>query len=448
MSSKKGNITILGAGESGVGAAILAKKLGYRVFVSDKGTIAEHYANELKERGIEFESGKHDEARILKSKLVVKSPGIPNTAPLIEKLREREKEILSEIEFGFRHQSGTIVAITGSNGKTTVTSLMYHIMKNAGMDVGLGGNIGKSFARMVAEDPHEYYVLEVSSFQLDDSYKFAPHISILTNITPDHLDRYDHKMENYVASKFRIIQAQKRDDHFIYCGDDMETIKGLGRFKIKPHAHAFSLTNKVDDGAYYDTEKEQIVLTIDLESMNIDELALQGKHNTYNSMAAGMASRLLQIRKETIRESLSDFDALEHRLEPVMEIHGIEFINDSKATNVNSTYYALESMKKKVVWIVGGVDKGNDYSQLTSLVSQHVKAIVCLGENVQKIHDEFESEVELITDVKSMEDAVRAAYKFADKGDVVLLSPACASFDLFENYEDRGRQFKDQVRAL
>ncbi|KAB2813659.1 UDP-N-acetylmuramoyl-L-alanine--D-glutamate ligase [Phaeocystidibacter luteus] len=448
MSSKKGNITILGAGESGVGAAILAKKLGYRVFVSDKGAIAEHYAEELKKRGIEFESGQHDEARILKSKLVVKSPGIPETAPLIKKLREREKEIISEIEFGFLHQSGTIVAITGSNGKTTVTSLTHHILKNAGLDVGLGGNIGKSFARMVAEDPHEYYVLEVSSFQLDDCYKFAPHISIITNITPDHLDRYDNKMENYVASKFRIIQAQKRDNHFIYCGDDMETIKGLGRFKIKPHAHAFSLEHKVDDGAYYDTEKEQIVLTIDLESMNIDELALQGKHNTYNSMAAGMASRLLQIRKETIRESLSDFDALEHRLEPVMEIHGIEFINDSKATNVNSTYYALESMKKQVVWIVGGVDKGNDYSQLTPLVSEHVKAIVCLGENVQKIHDEFESEVELITDVKSMQDAVQAAYRFADKGDVVLLSPACASFDLFENYEDRGRQFKDEVRAL
>lgn len=448
MSSKKGNITILGAGESGVGAATLAKKLGYRVFVSDKGTIAEHYAEELNKRGIEFESGQHDEARILKSKLVVKSPGIPETAPLIKKLREREKEIISEIEFGFLHQSGTIVAITGSNGKTTVTSLTHHILKNAGLDVGLGGNIGKSFARMVAEDPHEYYVLEVSSFQLDDCYKFAPHISIITNITPDHLDRYDNKMENYVASKFRIIQAQKRDNHFIYCGDDMETIKGLGRFKIKPHAHAFSLDHKVDDGAYYDTEKEQIVLTIDLESMNIDELALQGKHNTYNSMAAGMASRLLQIRKETIRESLSDFDALEHRLEPVMEIHGIEFINDSKATNVNSTYYALESMKKKVVWIVGGVDKGNDYSQLTPLVSEHVKAIVCLGENVQKIHDEFESEVELITDVKSMQDAVQAAYRFADKGDVVLLSPACASFDLFENYEDRGRQFKDEVRAL
>lgn len=448
MSSKKGNITILGAGESGVGAAILAKKLGYRVFVSDKGPIAEHYAEELKKRGIEFESGQHDEARILKSKLVVKSPGIPETAPLIKKLREREREIISEIEFGFLHQSGTIVAITGSNGKTTVTSLTHHILKNAGLDVGLGGNIGKSFARMVAEDPHEYYVLEVSSFQLDDCYKFAPHISIITNITPDHLDRYDNKMENYVASKFRIIQAQKRDNHFIYCGDDIETIKGLGRFKIKPHAHAFSLDHKVDDGAYYDTEKEQIVLTIDLESMNIDELALQGKHNTYNSMAAGMASRLLQIRKETIRESLSDFDALEHRLEPVMEIHGIEFINDSKATNVNSTYYALESMKKKVVWIVGGVDKGNDYSQLTPLVSEHVKAIVCLGENVQKIHDEFESEVELITDVKSMQDAVQAAYRFADKGDVVLLSPACASFDLFENYEDRGRQFKDEVRAL
>ncbi|NVK05219.1 MAG: UDP-N-acetylmuramoyl-L-alanine--D-glutamate ligase [Flavobacteriia bacterium] len=448
MSKKKGNIVVLGAGESGVGAAILAKKLGMNVFVSDMGAIDERYRDELEKREIPFEEGQHTEAKILKAKTVIKSPGIPEKAPLIQKLRAKETEIISEIEFAFRHTDSTIVAITGSNGKTTVTSLTYHVLKNGGLDVGLGGNIGKSFAWMVAEDPHEFYVLEISSFQLDDSYKFAPYISILTNITPDHLDRYDHKMENYVASKFRILQAQKKTDHFIYCGDDMETIKGLGRFKIKPNAHPFSLEHPVDDGAYYDSENERIIITIDEESMNIDELALQGKHNTYNSMAAGMASRLLNIRKETIRESMADFDALEHRLEPVMEIHGIEFINDSKATNVNSTYYALESMKKRLVWIVGGVDKGNDYTSLIPMVGQKVKAIVCLGKDVQKIHDEFENVVEILTDAQSMHDAVAAAYKLADKGEAVLLSPACASFDLFENYEDRGNQFKEEVRAL
>lgn len=448
MSKKKGNIVVLGAGESGVGAAILAQKEGMNVFVSDMGNIADRYKTELEKRNIPFEEGHHTEAKILKAKTIVKSPGIPEKAPLIKKLRAKETEIISEIEFASRYTDSTIVAITGSNGKTTVTSLTYHVLKNGGLDVGLGGNIGKSFAWMVAEDPHEFYVLEISSFQLDDCYKFAPYISIITNITPDHLDRYDYKMENYVASKFRILQAQKKTDHFIYCGDDMETIKGLGRFKIKPNAHPFSLENQVDDGAYYDSTNEHIIITIDEESMNIDELALQGKHNTYNSMAAGMASRLLNIRKETIRESMADFDAIEHRLEPVMEIHGIEFINDSKATNVNSTYYALESMKKRLVWIVGGVDKGNDYTSLIPMVGQKVKAIVCLGKDVQKIHDEFENVVEVMTDAQSMHDAVVAAYKLADKGEAVLLSPACASFDLFENYEDRGNQFKEEVRGL
>lgn len=448
MSKKKGNIVVLGAGESGVGAAILAQNEGMNVFVSDMGNIADRYKTELEKRNIPFEEGHHTEAKILKAKTIVKSPGIPEKAPLIKKLRAKETEIISEIEFASRYTDSTIVAITGSNGKTTVTSLTYHVLKNGGLDVGLGGNIGKSFAWMVAEDPHEFYVLEISSFQLDDCYKFAPYISIITNITPDHLDRYDYKMENYVASKFRILQAQKKTDHFIYCGDDMETIKGLGRFKIKPNAHPFSLENQVDDGAYYDSTNEHIIITIDEESMNIDELALQGKHNTYNSMAAGMASRLLNIRKETIRESMADFDAIEHRLEPVMEIHGIEFINDSKATNVNSTYYALESMKKRLVWIVGGVDKGNDYTSLIPMVGQKVKAIVCLGKDVQKIHDEFENVVEVMTDAQSMHDAVVAAYKLADKGEAVLLSPACASFDLFENYEDRGNQFKEEVRGL
>lgn len=448
MAKKQKHIIVLGAGESGVGAAILGVKLGHKVFVSDRNKLKDAYRTELSERGIEFEEGQHDEGRILKSDLIVKSPGIPETAPIMQAIRKKGIEVISEIEFAYRNTDSTIIAITGSNGKTTVTSLTHHILVKAGMDAGLGGNIGRSFARMAAEEPHEFYVLEISSFQLDDCVHFAPYIAILTNITPDHLDRYNNEMDLYVDSKFRIIQAQEKTDHFIFCADDTETIKALGRKKIKSNAHAFSMNSNVDDGAYYDNEKEQIVLTIDDEPMNIDELALQGKHNTYNSMAAGMASRLLNIRKETIRESLADFDALEHRLEPVMEIHGIEFINDSKATNVNSTFYALESMKKKVVWIVGGVDKGNDYSQLMPLVGAKVKAIVCLGKDVKKIHDEFEGVVELITDTENMHDAVQAAYKFAGKNETVLLSPACASFDLFENYEDRGRQFKDEVRKL
>lgn len=448
MAKQPKQITVLGAGESGVGAAILAKKLGFNVFVSDGGKIKDKYRDELTERGIEFEEGSHDSIRILRSKVVIKSPGIPETAPIMQAIRKKEIEVISEIEFGYRHTESTIIAITGSNGKTTTTSLIYHILKNAEMNVGLGGNIGHSFARMVAEDPKEFYVLEVSSFQLDDCVHFAPYIAIITNITPDHLDRYENDLDKYVDSKFRIIKAQEKTDHFIFCADDIETLKGLGRKKIKSNAHAFSILNKVDDGAYWDEEKQQLILTIDEEPMNIEDLALQGKHNTYNSMAAGMASRLLNIRKQTIRDSLADFDALEHRLEPVMEIHGIEFINDSKATNVNSTFYALESMKKSIVWIVGGVDKGNDYTQLIPMVGQKVKAIVCLGKDVQKIHNEFEGVVEVITDTHSMAEAVQAAYKLAGKGEAVLLSPACASFDLFENYEDRGRQFKEQVRNL
>lgn len=448
MSRKKGHITVLGAGESGVGAAILAAHLGHSVWVSDRGVIADAHKATLEEKGIQWEEGQHTEDKIAKSSLVIKSPGIPEKAPIIGMLRSKGVEIISEIEFGYRHTDATIIGITGSNGKTTVTSLVYHILKKAGLSVGLGGNIGKSFARMIAEDPKEIYVLEISSFQLDDCYDFAPYIAILTNITPDHLDRYDNSMDKYVDSKFRIVRSQTKADHFIYCGDDEETIKGLMRHKIKSNAHAFSLTHPVDDGAWYNETESRIILTIDEESMNIDELALQGKHNTYNSMAAGMASRLLQIRKETIRESLADFDALEHRLEPVMEIHGIEFINDSKATNVNSTFYALESMKKGTVWIVGGVDKGNDYSQLMPMVGAKVKAIVCLGKDVSKIHAEFGKVVPNIVDTMSMAEAVKAAYKLSQKGDAVLLSPACASFDLFENYEDRGRQFKAEVRNL
>ncbi len=448
MPKKSINIVVLGAGESGIGAAILAKKQGYPVFVSDAGSIKPNFETELKEYGVEYEADGHDESRILKASAIVKSPGIPDQIPLLKKAQKKGIEVISEIEFTYRHTDATIVGITGSNGKTTVTRLTYHILKNAGLNVGMGGNIGNSFARMVAEDPHDFYVLEVSSFQLDGCYQFAPYISVITNITPDHLDRYDNDMAKYVAAKFRIVQAQTKEDHFIYCGDDIETIKGLTKTKIKANAHAFSMDHYVDDGAYYNSESEQILITLDEEAMNIDDLALQGKHNTYNSMAAGMASRLLNIRKETLRESLADFDAIEHRLEPVMEIHGIEFINDSKATNVNSTFYALESMKKNVIWIVGGVDKGNDYGQLMPLVGTKAKGIVALGKEVSKIHSEFDKVIENVVDASSMEEAVRLAYKLASKGDVVLLSPACASFDLFENYEDRGRQFKDQVRKL
>ncbi len=440
------NIAILGAAESGIGAALLAVKKGYIPFVSDAGKISDANKDILNSHNISWEEGTHSTNKILSCDLAIKSPGIPDKAPLVQALINNNIKVISEIEFGYLHTNAKIVAITGSNGKTTTTLLTYHILKNAGLDVAVAGNVGFSFARQVANQDRDYFVLEVSSFQLDGCFEFAPDIAILTNITPDHLDRYDYKLENYIASKFRITAKQNAQQHFIYCADDPITTNSLPQVNIAAQQHTLSL-HPQNQGGFID-KNGTITITINSDTMNIDELALQGKHNVYNSMAAGLASRLLKIRKDTVRESLSDFEGLEHRLEPVLEIHGIEFINDSKATNVNSTYYALESMKKKAVWIVGGVDKGNDYSQLIELVKTKVKAIICLGKDNQKIHDEFEALVDLIVDTDNMEDAVRSAYAVGRKGDAVLLSPACASFDLFKSYEDRGNQFKEQVRRL
>ena len=440
------HIAILGAAESGIGAALLAITKGYKPCVSDMGTISEANKAILNDHKIEWEEGKHSEERLLNSDLVVKSPGIPDTAPLVAALRDKGIQVISEIEFGFLHTNAKIIAITGSNGKTTTTLLTYHILKKAGLDVAVAGNVGFSFARQIAAQDRDYFVLEVSSFQLDGCYDFKPEIAILTNITPDHLDRYAYKLDNYIQSKFRIAQAQDENDHFIYCIDDPIIQENIDRFNIRAQQHQLSLS-PLASGGYINTEGT-IILNTNRNIMSIDELALQGKHNVYNSMAAGIASRLLNIRKEVIRESLSDFEGLEHRLEPVLEIHGIEFINDSKATNVNATYYALESMKKNVVWIVGGVDKGNDYSQLIELVRDKVKAIVCLGKDNCKIHDEFEPLVEMVLDTNTMQEAVSTAYALGRKGDIVLLSPACASFDLFESFEDRGKQFKEHVRRL
>ncbi|UKJ06850.1 UDP-N-acetylmuramoyl-L-alanine--D-glutamate ligase [Solitalea lacus] len=444
----KDKIVILGAGESGVGSAILAQKQGFDVFVSDFGAIAEKYKNELAARGIRFEEQQHTEEEILSAKEVVKSPGIPDKAPIIKKIGEKGINIISEIEFAARYSKAKTICITGSNGKTTTTMLTYHILKKAGLKVGLAGNVGQSFAKQVAEENYDYYVLELSSFQLDNMYEFRADIAILLNITPDHLDRYDYKMQNYVDSKFRITQNQTEADAFIYCLDDEETMKEMARRQFKARLYPFSLENKVEQGAYLTNETVNIQTDKTTFSMNISELALQGRHNVSNSMAAGIASRLLEVRSDSLRESLGDFQNVPHRLEHVAKIQGIEFINDSKATNVNSVWFALESMHTKVVWIAGGVDKGNDYSMLFDLVKDKVKAIVCLGKDNKKIHDVFEDRVEIIVNTGSAQEAVNVAYHLAAKGDTVLLSPACASFDLFKSYEDRGDQFKAAVKEL
>jgi UDP-N-acetylmuramoylalanine--D-glutamate ligase len=441
-------IAILGAGESGVGAAYLAQQQGYDVFVSDFGSITDHYKKQLQDWKIPFEEKQHTEAKILNAVEVIKSPGIPDKAPIIKKLKEKGIPVISEIEFAGRYTNAKIIGITGSNGKTTTTSLTYHILKNADLNVGLAGNIGKSFAYQVATEKFDYYVLELSSFMLDDMYEFKADIAILLNITPDHLDRYDYKMENYVASKFRVVQNQTEDDHFIYCADDPETIKGMQGRSFTAQMLPFSIEKTIETGAYLD--KDNIVINIHQQhfEMSITELALQGKHNIYNSMASGIVAKVLELRNETIRESMGDFKNIEHRLESVGKISGISFINDSKATNVNSTWYALESMTSDVILIMGGVDKGNDYTMLNELVRQKVKAIVCLGRDNDRIHQAFEHDVDVIVDTLSAEQAVQAAYHLATKGDTVLLSPACASFDLFKNYEDRGRQFKQAVKEL
>ncbi len=442
------DLIILGAAESGVGAAVLAQKKGLSVFVSDNGKIKEEYKRLLNLHHISFEEDAHSESLILNAKEILKSPGIPEKAELVKKIRKAGIPVLSEIEFAGRYTNAKMIGITGTNGKTTTTMLVYHILQKAGLKVGLAGNVGKSFALQVAEHDYDYYVLELSSFQLDDMHHFRCNIAILTNITPDHLDRYNYELENYVMSKFRILQNQLPEDAFIYCADDAITNQYLEKVKINAHTYPFSIKKKIEEGAYLDSETLTITLNQKQFDMLIHDLALQGKHNVYNSMAAGIAARVLDLRKEVVRESLSDFRNVEHRLEFVSTVHGIEFVNDSKATNVNSTWYALESFNKPVILILGGVDKGNDYSAIADLVKEKVKAIVCLGKDNTKIIEAFGSVVSEIIETETADAAVRASFQLGKKGDVVLLSPACASFDLFENYEDRGRQFKKAVKAL
>ena len=441
-------LVILGGGESGVGSAVLGKKHGFDVFLSDKGKIKDKYKEVLLKYKVKWEEEKHSEELILNADEVIKSPGITDKAELIKAIRKKGIPVVSEIEFAGRYTKAKKICITGSNGKTTTTMLTYHILKKAGMNVGLGGNVGKSFAMQVAENDFDSYVLELSSFQLDDMHNFKADIAILLNITPDHLDRYNYEMQNYVDSKFKVIQNQTELDAFIYWADDEVIAKELTKRKINAKQYPFSITHKVEEGAYLNENELIININPNPISMTIQELALQGRHNIFNSMAAGIAARIMEVKKEIIRESLSDFENVEHRLEFVTKVHGIEFINDSKGTNVNSTWYALESMNNPVIWIVGGIDKGNDYSILRDLVKQKVKGIVCLGVNNKKIKKAFSDIVENIVETSSAKDAVMQAYKLGKQGDTVLLSPCCASFDLFENYEDRGSQFKQAVRSL
>lgn len=444
-------IVILGSGESGVGSAILAKKKGYDVFVSDKSLIKENYKKQLIEEGILFEEGFHTEEKIINANEVIKSPGIPDKAEIVKKIRYNNIPVISEIEFAGRYTNAKKICITGSNGKTTTTLLTYHILKNAGYNVGLAGNVGKSFALQVAKENFDYYVLELSSFQLDGMYDFTADVAVLLNITPDHLDRYDNKFENYVASKFRITQNQSNKNAFVYCADDTTIQSYMQEHLFAAELIPFSIKKPIDRPGAFLTDN-QITLNYKPNQqpliMTIEQLALQGKHNVYNSMAASLATRVVEVRKEIIRDSLQDFQNIEHRLEFIASINGIEFINDSKATNVNSTWYALESMQKSVVWICGGQDKGNDYNELFDLVKEKVKAIVCLGKDNRKIISAFKDAVEIIVETDNAQDAVAASYKIGKKGDVVLLSPACASFDLFQNYEDRGMQFKRAVKGL
>ncbi|WP_372947464.1 UDP-N-acetylmuramoyl-L-alanine--D-glutamate ligase [Mariniphaga sp.] len=444
----RNKLVILGAGESGVGSAILAQKQGYAVFVSDFGKIKDKYKEVLSKYNIDFEEGKHSEEKILEAEIVVKSPGIPDTAPLILKLKEKDIPVISEIEFARRYTDAKTICITGSNGKTTTTLLTHYILEKAGLNVGLAGNVGKSFAWQVAEENHDVYVIELSSFQLDGMYDFRADVAVLLNITPDHLDRYNYNMQDYTDSKFRIIQNQRENDYFIFCADDEVIQTEIAKKEIKPACIPFTLKEPANPGAGLSKEKLIINFNQKQFSMSILDLSLSGKHNTYNSMAAGIASMVFQIRNEQLRECLSGFHGVEHRLERFLRVHGIEFVNDSKATNVNSTWYALESIPKSIVWIAGGIDKGNDYTMLKPLVKEKVKAIVCLGKDNSKLHAAFDKVLKNVVDASSMEEAVKAAYYLARNGDTVLLSPACASFDLFDNYEDRGNQFKEQVRNL
>ena len=442
-------IVILGAGESGVGAALLAKQKGYNVFVSDASAIKPIFQSELEANAISFESGTHDVERILGADEVMKSPGIPEKNELVKQIRAKGIPVISEIEFGYRYKGASkIVAITGSNGKTTTTSLLYHICKTADQDVAIVGNIGFSFARQIAQDPKALYVIEVSSFQLDDIHSFRPDIAILLNITEDHLDRYNYQFEYYIKSKFRIIENQTEKDCFIYCIDDEVVVKHLELLTTNTNLLPFSMKQELKKGGYIKNEQMMLKIQEERVTMSIYDFALKGKHNAYNTMAASIAASTLGIRKEKIREAVSNFHSLEHRMEFVATVKGVDFINDSKATNVNSTWYALESMQKPTILILGGVDKGNDYALVADLVKDKVKAIVCMGTDNAKLIEYFKDKVAQIIEVDSAKKAVNASFKLAEKGDVVLLSPACASFDLFKNYEDRGHQFKESVKEL
>ena len=445
----KKKLVILGGGESGVGAALLAKQQGYEVFVSDESSLKENYHNELQKAGIDFEEGGHHEEKILNADQVMKSPGIPEKNEIVKKIRAKGIEIISEVELAYRFKGNSkIIAVTGSNGKTTTTALIYHICKAAGRDCAMVGNIGHSFARQVAKEAKDLYVAEISSFQLDDIKTFRPDIAVLTNITEDHLDRYDYNFENYIRSKFRIAMNQQQNDFFIYCADDEVTMKYLNQFNIHANKLPIRMKNNVPNGAFIKDGDMYVRTGADYMSMSVFDFALKGKHNQYNTMAASLAAALIEIKKEKIREAVQNFHSLEHRMEPVATVRGVEFINDSKATNVNSTWYALESMTKPVILILGGIDKGNDYSLIANLVKEKVKAIICLGIDSRKIHEFFGNMISPIVNTGSASEAVHAAFHFSNKGDVVLLSPACASFDLFKNYEDRGNQFKQAVREL
>ncbi|WP_306013574.1 MULTISPECIES: UDP-N-acetylmuramoyl-L-alanine--D-glutamate ligase [unclassified Allomuricauda] len=443
-----GRLVILGGGESGVGTAILGKQKGFEVFVSDKGEIQEKYKEVLEHFEIEWESGEHTEAKILNADLVMKSPGIPDSVPLVKTLVEKGVPVISEIEFASKYTDATLIGITGSNGKTTTTMLTYHLLKNGGLNVGMAGNIGDSYAKMVAEKDFDHYVLEISSFQLDGIVDFKPHIAIITNITPDHLDRYEYKFENYIASKCRIAMNQDANDYLIYDADDEVIREALKKHPIQSKLVPFSVKQKLEEGAWLEDKTIKIKLEHKTLEMSEDILALEGQHNVKNTMAASMAAMLVKVRKEAIRDSIQSFQGVPHRLEKVLKINHVEYINDSKATNVNATYYALDGIKKPIVWIVGGVDKGNDYAELMPLVREKVKAIVCLGADNSKLIDAFGNVIDLMVETYSMQEAVKVAYKIAERGDAVLLSPACASFDLFKNYEDRGDQFKNAVKNL
>ncbi|QNL50120.1 UDP-N-acetylmuramoyl-L-alanine--D-glutamate ligase [Olivibacter sp. SDN3] len=457
MKSKETNTTnhkprliVLGAGESGVGAAVLGKQQGYEVFVSDYGRITESYREQLRKSEILFEENGHSLEQLLMADLVIKSPGISEKTAVVQQLKRKGVPVIGEIEFASRYTDAKLIGITGSNGKSTTTMLTYHLLKRGGIRVGLAGNIGRSFAMQVATREFDAYVLEISSFMLDDIYDFRADIAVLLNITPDHLDRYDYEMDRYVDAKLRITKNQRSEDIFIYCKDDPEIIKGLTRNGSSASSYPFSLKEELAHGAYLNEENEIIIKLPKQEKfiMSINDLALQGKHNVYNNMASGIIAKVWELRNETIRESMGDFVNIPHRLEHVSKISGIEFINDSKATNVNSVWYALESLPGKIVLIMGGVDKGNDYTMLKEMVQTKVRGIVCLGKDNRNIHNAFEEDTEIIVNTQTMSEAVQIAYHIAQKGDTVLLSPACASFDLFKNYEDRGDQFKEAVKEL